>query len=265
MEFRDYKNQDIKLDAIWSSEANPTYNGTGGCTPECVENVGAISWSYTNMTCRARLKLPNTKTQKFANGIGWMDNTLLSGQFITNRLVRWLASFTPTYKIAKWVWITMQLDNPKIQWSYHNFISSVPIAVGTTLSNRFNFLNSYDGTGNRISYQPGEIDFQVQVLDNTSITSFISGKPVLVPNKYKITIKQANEQSNTVYILKSDFTGGERYTPNANINVGLAGSVWNESETKRLGCCFMESHQLQSDEDNLAVTAKVANVPGQIL
>ncbi len=252
----------VRFSATFSSAHMGVFNGDGGCAPLCRDGVGIRSWSYPLMRTKISATFPHTKAQTYV-GQAWFDHIIFSGDFITNGFLRWIANvILPDNQIAKWISLQIQLDDPAVQWFFQRFVSAAP--TFGMIYDSFDVLNTYSTTGDRRSFKRGEINFTLEVLALTEVKSYISEKSHPFPSRYKVGIWE-EDTTPTYYILKADCGPGERYAPNANINVAVIGSVWNIDESQRLGTFMTDFHQMQPAKEGEELTATVAGMNKAIL
>lgn len=256
------QSEPLTLHAQFHASQPAAYNGDGGCAPLCRDGVGIHSWSYPSLAVKVTATIPKVAggTRHQYSGSSWFEHSMFSGNFITKGWVRWLGKLIASPdKTPRWIGLALQLDEPRGQWYYQRYLDAPP-AKGAVLD-KYDMLNQYNVNGSRKSFKQGEMNVTLQVLEVSEVKSFITETSVTVPTKYKLGLAVEDQEEPNYYILVADYGASERYSPNASLNVGSVGTVWNVQENRQLGACLLEFHQPQSDRERAEALRIVSGVP----
>lgn len=243
----------IKIRSSFNSEIEPSFNGPNGCVP-CIGGVGSNYWSYTRMSTSLSLKIPELQAD-FKNGLGWFDHQWMQGDYIPNGFVRFLNKLKKP-KTIRWIWLNLQFFESQTQWMISEMVDG-PLTVGTVIDQP-GVVNLYDGKGAHYALSEKDIKCSVEVMEVSSTTSFINKRSMYFPCKYRIGLSTKSDEKMTYYIMRRDFGSGGVYLPSGNLNIECSGSLWNASETLRVGNCFFESNQFQSLDELIETPMEIA-------
>ncbi len=246
LKYQSYENQALNFKASLKNQSSAVYNGPGGCVP-CIGGVGTIYWSYPLLDSVATFQLPELKKEtRFTDGVGWFDHQYLQGDYVPNGWIRLLKSFTKP-KTLRWLWLNLQFEKTKTQWMISKVLDA-PLTRGDKV-NKFEILNLYDEKGAHFALTEKEIQCAIEVIETEPVTSEISQQTLFFPTKLRISLTSATSKETSVYIMKRDFGAGSAYLPSGNLNIESCGSIWNETESVRLGNCFFEFNNWFDDKD----------------
>jgi hypothetical protein len=231
----------IIINAKLIPQIQATYNSPDGCVG-CISGLGSPYWSYTRMKTIA--SVGDLTMRGFKEGTGWFDHQWIESGLVNNVFLQLILNRfqSQNYNSAtRWIWLNMQLDNGT-NYMLVQFLTKPP-NINDMIE--FTIANKYDNNG--VVYSLPNITakvIEIKIINN-----------IKFPSKYLITFP-----TNEKFILKSNFGSGIVIMPSGALNMEVPGTLFDITETRQLGNCFLEANQFQTDEELNAVVAKSSGI-----